>query len=654
MSSTDTTSKYVSNSKKANDKTSVWHYFLSATDESETAKCKRCPAILRIKGGSTKGLLTHLLKIHKIDLKSMRVNKESDDTIVVVEKQTKLTDFYTAKNETSFEAVLARMTALDGIPFAKFITSKDLRDLLEAKGFKVPNSAATIKTRFIKYSNNIRLVVIEEIIAQKQLGKKFTLTFDEWTSTSNKHFMNINVHSQQEFWNLGLIRFKNSMTAEACVEMVKKRISEYKLSLSEDIVCITTDGASTMMKVGKLITPYQQFCMAHGIQLAVIDVLYNTTADFFSQGTFQLGSSEESEGEEYDVDDTDDIRGFDIQEESKNLTGIHITESYGIHSTISKVRKLVKCFKRSPTKNDILQNYVRAEHTKELKLILDCRTRWSSLFIMLQRFFLLKNSIKKATIDLNLTDDLLTDAEFNLIGEIVQILDPIKTAVEALCQRDMNLYKADIVLKFMLSEIGKIQSPLSTQLEMKLRTRIDQRRTVLSSIISYLHVPTENDTEELFKTLSRKRIQQEIYNLIKNYVKFNSTSTSSVEIVDEAESEDELPLANLLIKQNVSLKEKLKEALEKTSKPQKPVIRYNNIDLAKIILQEMEFFENGTGRGFHLQLAYDMLMTIPPTSVEAERTFSIAGILCSKIRSSLSDDTLDHLIFLRNFFKKQV
>ena len=105
-----------------------------------------------------------------------------------------------------------------------------------------------------------------------------------------------------------------------------------------------------------------------------------------------------------------------------------------------------------------------------------------------------------------------------------------------------------------------------------------------------------------------------------------------------------------MIKKNVSLKEKLKEALEKTSKPQKRLIRYNNIDLSKIILQEMEFFENGTDRGFHLQLAYDMLMTIPPTSVESERTFSIAGILCSKIRSSLSDDTLDQLIFFMKFF----
>jgi len=40
-------------------------------------------------------------------------------------------------------------------------------------------------------------------------------------------------------------------------------------SLSENIVCICTDGASVMAKVGKLIKADQQLCFAHGIQLAV-------------------------------------------------------------------------------------------------------------------------------------------------------------------------------------------------------------------------------------------------------------------------------------------------------------------------------------------------------------------------------------------------
>ncbi|CAB3224184.1 unnamed protein product [Arctia plantaginis] len=37
---------------------------------------------------------------------------------------------------------------------------------------------------------------------------------------------------------------------------------------------MTTDGASVMVKVGKLVSCYQQLCFAHGIQLAVVDILY--------------------------------------------------------------------------------------------------------------------------------------------------------------------------------------------------------------------------------------------------------------------------------------------------------------------------------------------------------------------------------------------
>jgi len=76
-------------------------------------------------------------------------------------------------------------------------------------------------------------------------------------------------------------------------------------------------------------------------------------------------------------------------------------------------------------------------------------------------------------------------------------------------------------------------------------------------------------------------------------------------------------------------------------------------DLLKVIRQEMTLLQNGGSRGRHLQLAYDYnIMSVPPTSVEAERAFSAAGIICSRLRTRLGDETLDSLCFLRSYFQK--
>jgi len=58
---------------------------------------------------------------------------------------------------------------------------------------------------------------------------------------------------------------------------------------------------------------------------------------------------------------------------------------------------------------------------------------------------------------------------------------------------------------------------------------------------------------------------------------------------------------------------------------------------------KMAVFECNGVRGRLLELVYYYLQSTPPpsTSVEAERALSAAGLLCTKIRSRLSDATLD-------------
>ena len=47
---------------------------------------------------------------------------------------------------------------------------------------------------------------------------------------------------------------------------------------------------------------------------------------------------------------------------------------------------------------------------------------------------------------------------------------------------------------------------------------------------------------------------------------------------------------------------------------------------------------------------HDALKSIPPTTVEAERAFSAAGLFVTKMRCRLGDKIIDELCFLRKYF----
>ena len=75
--------------------------------------------------------------------------------------------------------------------------------------------------------------------------------------------------------------------------------------------------------------------------------------------------------------------------------------------------------------------------------------------------------------------------------------------------------------------------------------------------------------------------------------------------------------------------------------------------LVSVIPQETSLFEGGGGRGRFLQLVYDYLLSVPPTSVESKRTFSAAGVCVFRDANPtrLDDETLDNLCLLRTFFQ---
>lgn len=172
---------------------------------------------------------------------------------------------------------VTRMAASDGNPLSKFCSSKDLRYVFKKFGYDLPKSPSTITKRVLELYDNTKNALIRLLKKIKSQNKRFSMTFDEWTQ--NKRYMNINIHSKDlepaNYKNLGLVRIKGSMPADVGTQLIQQHMSNYGLSL-EDIVAFTTDGASVMVKMGKNFEGHHQLYFAHGIQLAVLDVLYKS------------------------------------------------------------------------------------------------------------------------------------------------------------------------------------------------------------------------------------------------------------------------------------------------------------------------------------------------------------------------------------------
>lgn len=98
------------------------------------------------------------------------------------------------------------------------------------------------------------------------------MTLDEWTSGARRRYINVNLHTENKFWNLGLVKIRGSCTAEACHDMFKEKLSQF--DLVTNVFGIVTDGAAVMKKFGRLSKRQNQLCLAHGLHLAVADILY--------------------------------------------------------------------------------------------------------------------------------------------------------------------------------------------------------------------------------------------------------------------------------------------------------------------------------------------------------------------------------------------
>ena len=173
------------------------------------------------------------------------------------------------KSQTAAE-IYTELVIADGFPVRAVAKSKYIQRSIARDGLIPINSPNRVMDKvhqeIEKEMKNTKEEYNKAINEQK---KRFSLTFDEYTSIKNRRSLTINVHNAEgKSQSLGMVRVWGSQTADSILKLVKGRLEKFGIDL-KTIVSVTTDGASIMIKLGKIVNTIHQVCLAHGIHLAV-------------------------------------------------------------------------------------------------------------------------------------------------------------------------------------------------------------------------------------------------------------------------------------------------------------------------------------------------------------------------------------------------
>ena len=77
------------------------------------------------------------------------------------------------------------------------------------------------------------------------------------------------------------------------------------------------------------------------------------------------------------------------------------------------------------------------------------------------------------------------------------------------------------------------------------------------------------------------------------------------------------------------------------------------LNSSMVVRSELQLFNSTGQRGKYLEMAYQALLTIKPSTVDGERIFSSAGFLTSRLRTRLSDNLVDRIIFTKVYLQQK-
>ena len=254
-----------------------------------------------------------------------------------------------------------------------------------------------------------------------------------------------------------------------------------------------SDGAPINGAIANHLGFVQKRCLAHGVQFAIHDVFYKTDYQRDDDETHEIANQIELDNEDElgalafgpNDDDEDDDDDEETQSTLQQSSQFNTNE---IQSLINKIRKIVTYFKRSPVRNDEIQEYRVNCGLSKLNFVLDTPTRWNSLLAMLSRFDQMKSSVGAVLAgpfnDENLTP--LTYQENLILQSLIAALTPMEYCIRSVCKESIHMFEAHIIIETVIEQLEQQQTEFARKLCGSLITRIQERISILYAIQLFL------------------------------------------------------------------------------------------------------------------------------------------------------------------------
>lgn len=433
-----------------------------------------------------------------------------------------------------------------------------------------------------------------------------SITTDMWSSDSNRSFLTVTGHFISDFKMHSPVLSTEEITSDHSAVSILQAITKIldKWQINKKVFTAVTDNAANMKKAVNNLKKTHHPCIAHTLNLTVQEA---------------------------------------------------IKENVELNKLLTKCRNLVTHFKQSSLSAYKLREIQEQMGLQDLKLKQDVPTRWNSTVIMMERLSKLKSPLSAALSSLTSAPTSLLALEWTIMDDCIGILKPfvfltedlsgqtyptvsrITPLIKGLCSRIQNKKATTDIGKRLISSLSQI---ISKRLEYLETTKTVAKATFLDPRFKKAAFATPENADN-----AKKWVTEELSEIIQSVENcdYSHSPKPTFTVNNPTTSDNE---ENDLWSDFDKTISEMPSTITPTDTATMTVQQYLDLPYSDRKKDPLEFWKYHSNTMPLLSKLASKYLSVPATSVPAERLFSKAAIITNNRRNRLAPKKLDELLFI--------